>query len=431
MIVFFLLIAVAIPFVYIASNKIKNKHIIFDHEVVFSIGYLYYWILPMLVGILIDDDVNEGTVQFWYSFFSRLSEGQKETFLLICMLFYCAYMLGARVAIVGHIRHKKNEGKREINDVDLGYIFLTILMLPALFYVAWKIQPYLFGGYTAGWGDNAWWEAKGMLATLLLVSFAIYYMYTLRHWNYSKSVFKNLQNRYAILYLICSIMMISTGGRLYFMTTVISLIVFYGAYLQRLTIKKLAIVAIIGLTFVGMIGIVRHAQSESADAWLAIGANLILEPALTSISSMTFIQSNDLPILADVKYPLSLFINLLPSFLFRDLRNEISVDLGTEYDIESPLGALSSFVSWIGYFGILGSLAGLFIFGFLLSILKNRTDSTSHVIYGMLCGATMFTFFRDQFNISLIKIMIQDSVLAPLFIFIIIRCTNKIFGYKR
>ena len=118
---------------------------------------------------------------------------------------------------------------------------------------------------------------------------------------------------------------------------------------------------------------------------------------------MTFIQSNDLPILADVKYPLSLFINLLPSFLFRDLRNEISVDLETEYDIESPLGALSSFVSWIGYFGILGSLAGLFIFGFLLSILKNRTDSTSHVIYGMLCGATMFTFFRDQFNISLIK----------------------------
>lgn len=270
-----------------------------------------------------------------------------------------------------------------------------------------------------------------MLATLLLVSFAIYYMYTLRHWNYSKSVFKNLQNRYAILYLTCSIMMLSTGGRLYFMTTVISLIVFYGVYLQKLTIKKMAIVAIMGLTFAGMIGIVRQAQSESGDVWLAIGANIILEPALTSISSMTFIQSNDLPILADVKYPLSLFINLLPSFLFRDLRNEISVDLETEYDIESPLGALSSFVSWIGYFGILGSLAGLFIFGFLLSILKNRTDSTSHVIYGMLCGATMFTFFRDQFNISLIKIMIQDSVLAPLFIFIIIKCTNKIFGYKR
>ncbi|MCB5725848.1 oligosaccharide repeat unit polymerase [Mitsuokella jalaludinii] len=431
MIVFFLLIAVTIPFVCIASNKIKNKHIVFDHEIVFSIGYLYYWILPMLVGILIDDDVNEGTVQFWYSFFSRLGEGQKEIFLLICMLFYCAYMLGSRAAIVGHIHHIKNEGKREINDIDLGYTFLTMLILPAFFYVAWKIQPYLFGGYTAGWGDNAWWETKGMLATLLLVSFAIYYMYTLRHWNYSKSVFKNLQNRYAILYLTCSIMMLSTGGRLYFMTTVISLIVFYGVYLQKLTIKKMAIVAIMGLTFAGMIGIVRQAQSESGDVWLAIGANIILEPALTSISSMTFIQSNDLPILADVKYPLSLFINLLPSFLFRDLRNEISVDLETEYDIESPLGALSSFVSWIGYFGILGSLAGLFIFGFLLSILKNRTDSTSHVIYGMLCGATMFTFFRDQFNISLIKIMIQDSVLAPLFIFIIIKCTNKIFGYKR
>ena len=187
----------------------------------------------MLVGILIDDDVNEGTVQFWYSFFSRLGEGQKEIFLLICMLFYCAYMLGSRAAIVGHIHHIKNEGKREINDIDLGYTFLTMLILPAFFYVAWKIQPYLFGGYTAGWGDNAWWETKGMLATLLLVSFAIYYMYTLRHWNYSKSVFKNLQNRYAILYLTCSIMMLSTGGRLYFMTTVISLIVFYGVYLQK------------------------------------------------------------------------------------------------------------------------------------------------------------------------------------------------------
>ena len=195
MIVFFLLIAVTIPFVCIASNKIKNKHIVFDHEIVFSIGYLYYWILPMLVGILIDDDVNEGTVQFWYSFFSRLGEGQKEIFLLICMLFYCAYMLGSRAAIVGHIHHIKNEGKREINDIDLGYTFLTMLILPAFFYVAWKIQPYLFGGYTAGWGDNAWWETKGMLATLLLVSFAIYYMYTLRHWNYSKSVFKNLQTQ--------------------------------------------------------------------------------------------------------------------------------------------------------------------------------------------------------------------------------------------
>ncbi len=79
-----------------------------------------------------------------------------------------------------------------------------------------------------------------------------------------------------------------------------------------------------------------------------------------------------------------------------------------------PLGGLNSFVSFDLNFGVGGSAIFLFLWPIPFRYLKSRpTNTLFATMYVMSSGWLAFTFFRDPFSISLVKAILQDSILMP------------------
>jgi hypothetical protein len=103
------------------------------------------------------------------------------------------------------------------------------------------------------------------------------------------------------------------------------------------------------------------------------------------------------------------FLNLVPSVL---LPNKFAIL--KKPDAYRPLGGLNSFVSFDLNLGMIGSGAFLFLWPMMFRYFRSRSSSTlSATMYVMCSGWLAFTFFRDPFSISLVKAIVQDSILMP------------------
>jgi hypothetical protein len=70
----------------------------------------------------------------------------------------------------------------------------------------------------------------------------------------------------------------------------------------------------------------------------------------------------------------------------------------------------------------------MFLLGYFLARLRRRLDLWSHVAYVLTCGWLPFTFFRDAFSISLIKNILEFSLLLPAAIIAISRFVTWAVG---
>jgi len=137
--------------------------------------------------------------------------------------------------------------------------------------------------------------------------------------------------------------------------------------------------------------------------------NVLLEPVFTSISLVYFLRYDHMVWLALPKYLVSDFSNLIPSAVFPRKASLINTP-----DVFSPLGALHSFVSFNFNFGLIGTAAFMFLLPMGLRWIKARDGSPLYrTMYVMLSGWLAFTFFRDPFSVSIVKTMVQHSVLLP------------------
>lgn len=416
-----LTLSAGLPLIYMIYHALYHRrNILFDHELIFTFGYMYYWILPFIVGEAFFD-LDDSVIKMWYSYYQNVTDEQKILFFITALILYLSFILGSNIAITKHRTGSMLPNIHEEYDSVIPYYIMTLCIIPIFVYVFIQIRPYLFGGYLVDGFGRA--EIRGQLATLSMISFSVIYIYIYRNYDLKRSFIKNVMTRFSILYILSSIFMLSTGGRLYFMTSVVSMITLYSIYLKKLTKKRAAYIISGCFLFAGAIGVWRLSASDS-ELLTAIISNVFAEPILTSISLLTFISSNEIPILTDPSSSLSLVVNILPSFLFRDFRADFTVDLSDIYYYDSPLGALNSYVSWTGYFGLLGSVSIMFLGGFIMSVLKNKNGTSYHIIYGMICGTIMFTLFRDPFDISLIKVMLQDSIMIPMGFIIFLNIYN-------
>jgi hypothetical protein len=70
-------------------------------------------------------------------------------------------------------------------------------------------------------------------------------------------------------------------------------------------------------------------------------------------------------------------------------------------------------------FGVLGSLVAVFVFGMFLSFLKARGNSVLwKTMYLMISGWLTFSFWRDGFATSIVKLITEFSILIPALIVI-------------
>ena len=63
----------------------------------------------------------------------------------------------------------------------------------------------------------------------------------------------------------------------------------------------------------------------------------------------------------------------------------------------------------------------MFLFGAIMQFLSRKKNDIALVVYYMLCYCIPFSFFRDDFQTSIVKNMFEFSVIVPLLFYLINR----------
>jgi hypothetical protein len=202
-----------------------------------------------------------------------------------------------------------------------------------------------------------------------------------------------------------AVFLVLVGSRLYVASFILMFGAFRSLYVRPFSKKQVAFIGLSAAALFGTVGALR-VDSSIADA----GVNLLLEPVLTSISLVYFLRYDHVVWLAVPKYLASDFCNLIPSAVFPGKAAMIQAP-----DFFSPLGALHSFVSFSFNFGLIGTAVCMFLLPVGLRWIRARDGSPLYrTMYVMLSGWLAFTFFRDPFSVSIVKTMVQHSILLPI-----------------
>jgi hypothetical protein len=152
----------------------------------------------------------------------------------------------------------------------------------------------------------------------------------------------------------------------------------------------------------GLVGVYRMRSGN-------VFANILTEPLYTSISLLIVLARGDSHLARVPIYLGSDLINLVPGILLPNkerLMQEIP-------DVYSPLGAINSYVSFEANFGVLGTAVFIFLFAWGTRRLRRTPGSWRTPAYVMISGWSGFALFRDPFAVSLVKDILEFSILMP------------------
>jgi len=386
----------------------------FNHVLTFTIGFLVYWILPIafgLFGIL----RGNAAIDLWYSIFDRVSNGKLTEYLVITLLIYLAFLggdsIGRAIAQVKGSAYRPLFFYKRLLDMPL----LVGCILAAAYTFALRGQ--LFRGYNLISLAEAADLNRGSFTAVSVFLLGLAFIYTLKRQEDSENTltfWKLICNRYFAIYLICSILVLSLGGRLYLVSSIVMLLVYTTRYFRPLPVKRAAMLSIIGFIIFGTLGIIRQTNDLSANKFLV---NVMAEPMYTSFSLVYYLGHNDFELINFPVFLLSQFLNLVPTAIFPQKADMMLDPEQFGYTIFSPLGALNSFFSFMINFGVVGTMLAIGTFGVLMSYLRKRDANMLYrVFYITFCGWMGFTFFRDPFFISVVKTMFEFSFAVPLFL---------------
>jgi hypothetical protein len=348
-----------------------------NHIGLFSFGFLFYWILPL-------------AIQPDLPLFETLTDQTIHQTLWIMFSIYLAFVAGD---LAGRIMHFKPKVSPALGGFP---ITLFVFILGAVGFIIVK-RGELFIAY----GENL---ARGTLTT---ISFLFLTLALLR--GSSRNEF-DVKNLYFLSYFLLSVLLLLMGQRLYFVTSILVLISYRSCYFRRLEFRSVLFGCVTGLIIVLSVGVLRAGDAGYGLDSLIV--NLLSEPIYTAISLFYFLKHQSLPVVAFPSALLFKFGNLVPSFLFPQ-----KAELFINTDVYSPVGANNSFIGWMTNFGVIGSVVLAAALGLTLRWLRSKTTCLSRVIYPMLSAWLAFSFFRDDFAISIVKNMVENSILIPSLMF--------------
>lgn len=412
---FMLTINLLVPIFFILKESVNKNKIVINHIMLFSLGFIYYWVIPIFIG-------NNGwfyeraSMDLWYSIFYRVDNQSLLVYLLLILLFYLSFLLGsifARKFKYKGIKVKMDFTNKALNPIWLFFILLT---LPFLY----RFRGAFFSGYNLI-GVNA---QKGSFISLSLIVLSLTLIYLSNLKNNGQFSFKKLiKNKYSGLYITLSLLIISLGTRLYFLTGIIIVLTFYSTFFKKLDFMKTLVIMSLLVIGMGLIGITRGSTADIT--WSRIMFNIFQEPLYTGYSLIAFLDKSNFEMFQAPIYLLSSFINFLPTFILPNKLDFIHHVSESSYPIFNPLGALNSFTSFMINFGFIGTILFLFIFGFYMEKLRGNDKSPlSMTIYSMVSGFLLTTFFRDGFESSLVKNIFEYSIVFPILIVIFANITT-------
>lgn len=418
-----------LPIVTIIRRWRSNNGIEVDHIFLFSCGFIFYWIMPITLGNTHYFKVYESSYPLWISIFNNIRDNTWVAYFLCCLLFYISFIAGdlfSRHICKDNLKKQYSFNKKMLN------IFLIISIALAIFF-AHPMYQYLFIGYKKSTQIPA--LGSFTAATILLLSLAFIYSAKVYEDSQSQLTFgKTIFNHFFVCYLFFAILLVSMGGRMIVISSLLMLILFYSVYFNRLRALY-----VIGSFF--LIVIVSHfillfreaslKELVNLEQYYNVNGLLVLlfsENYNVSFSLLDFLNKYDFPLL---RFPIGLLselITLIPSIL---LPTKSSFILRPDnYSVLSPAGGMNAFVSLLICFGIMGTVVFLFLLSFGLGWLKKNATLPYLAIYIMASGWLGAFFFRD-FQQTMIKEILEFSILVPLFITIICFKVSKMFPVKK
>ncbi len=401
-----------LPIVTLARRLRKKEGIEVDHIFLFSCGFIFYLILPIVLA---------GTKPFvlysgypkWKLLFDAIPDSTWTVYFVACLLLYTSFLAGDFFS--GKFYKKKILRKYHF-DKKLVYVFLTIAISLAIF-SGYPMRSYFFAGYSIS--TQIPMLGSFTAAAILLLSVAFMYSGKVREeFRVSMPFWKTILNPCFIAYFIVATLLFSMGGRMIFISSLLMLMVFYSVYFKRLRLSYLILLFLLIIYLAHFIVIFREGYVRTFLTRLdikSIAIYLFPENFSVSFSLLDFLSKYSIPILRFPTNLLSGLVSIIPSFVFPTKASFIISrdDLG--YAVQSPFGGMNAFVTLMVNFGIIGSMMFLSFISFFLRKWKDNPSIPYSAMYILTSGWLALMFFRDTEQ-TLTKEILQFAILTPLVI---------------
>jgi hypothetical protein len=399
----FFFIGLLLVIFYILKNNFRQKYLVINFNLFFTLGIVYYFIIPCFYFFFLPEkDIIKAFVPI-YRYAQQVSGTNKMLYIFFIYVFYFAFVLSSEF-----FERIKVERIKFFHSASLLRV-VSILLLALIFYLLFRNRHFLFKGYL----EIIDTSEIGPLVSTSLILFSIFVMISIRK--------KKIDKFSCIAYVMVAFLILSMGGRLYFISTILSILSFIIIYKRRIKIKYFFLFLLILLVIFSSLGLIRQGNNVSLDGIVFI---FLGEPFFTSYSLFSFLALNELPFLEIPNELMFGFINLIPTYIFPGKSEIIKSVTNLKYQYVAPLGALNLFVSCIINFGLIGSILFISVFSFVINYSKKIIPASFIMIFGWLA----FTFFRDPFTVSLVKNIFQYSLLTPLMFYLLM---NMVYAATR
>lgn len=358
-----------------------------NHRNLFVFGFLYYLVLPVLVGVtgLLSD--SPGFV-YWFPVFRQIPINTLLTYFVVIGFFLLAYLLGS-----GRVQRDLRPIVPLPVSSETSLFFLAIAIGFIVFdlVVAFRYHEILFTGYSSFESAR---QIVGMISTVnTLLGFMTVYLLL-------SNSRRKLLRLYLVALFVTSVILLGLGGRLYVVIPLLALLIYkLGFAPRRMGGWRVFLLGTAIVLFMLSVGVWRVGGATSAKALSFI---FFAEPVFTWWSAATFLTNNqsNLPLLEFPSNFLSSFVNFIPSYLTPDKTSMIA-SIADKYPFSNPLGAQSIFVSVVGNFGICLGTVFMFLVGKWFCKIERAAEASAffRAYYILAVSVLPFQFFRDDFSL--------------------------------
>jgi hypothetical protein len=407
---------------------VTRRGIEINHLALFSVGFVSYWIIPIAVGLSkINRDVP--FISMWYDIFEDISPGTLVGYLFISLLFFLSFCAGSHVGSRVFARSIVDRISLRFDRRLLNIYFFVALILAGVYAIT--VKEIFFRGYVVedimeDFGKRGTFIATTILLLVLALLNSIKFEQQLKATRERINFKRVCLNRYFIAYFLFALLALSMGGRLYFLSSIVMLFVYKTVYIQRIRGRILLLIMFVFLVCSAVIGLIRQV---SAITGLDLVTNIVMEPLITSFSMTTFLADDKFRIFCFPIFLINAYTNILPTSLIPDKFNLLIMPSDYGFVHFAPGGATHSYFSFMINFGVVGSFLAVFAFGMFLGFLKVRGDNVLwRTMYLMISGWLTFSFWRDGFAISIVKLITEFSILIPTLIVISLHLLTVIYA---
>lgn len=374
------------------------------HLLLFSFGFIYYLISPVVVGshnLFLDIQ----GFNSWHYDYDSLSYDKLKQYCLIVSFWFLSFVIPSQI-----IRSNNDFSIKNNSLPRVSKLIVIAIIFPILLYTVLKI-PTMINHY-----GSEEVTGKGTIASGSM--FILYINIYLLSNNDRRGLLTKLIKWALYIVTFC---LLVTGTRMYFLIVVIALMINYFFYEKNGRIPfKFYLFSIITLIFILIVGVLRNGLQNTVtmEALLSV---FFMEPLFTWWSAMSYLGLNDIPAISFPSGFFSSFLNFIPTFIFPD-KASILISTKTLADFYTPLGAESLFVSVSANFGyIFGCFYFMFLGGYFSIIHSlSKTNIYIRTHYICICAILPFQFYRDGFDI-VNKQFLFNLFIIPIVIILISR----------